>query len=198
MSPLGSSVLGAENAFVQRKRFLFSPGWPSLSPRNMTWLVSHELDFSTHLLLGLMLIYPAQMHNFPSSSSAFPPCLICCTYIYLSVFHLNTPSVLHLRSYAFAAPFVREISFPTYSHNSFGLCANITSQRSLWLSYIKITHHYYLLPYAATLFCFILITTIYLILGIRNASNFGGGDILILFHVWGHSSASSFFLLNWS
>ena len=35
-----SPDLGTENAFVQREGFLFSSGWPSLSLRNMTWLVT--------------------------------------------------------------------------------------------------------------------------------------------------------------
>ena len=35
-----SPDLGAENAFGPREGFLFSSGWPSLSLRNMTWLVA--------------------------------------------------------------------------------------------------------------------------------------------------------------
>lgn len=151
MSPLGSSVLGAENTFVQRKRFLFlfSRLTQPLSKKH-DWLVSHELDFSTHLPLGLMLIYPAQMHNFPSSSSAFPPHLICSIYIYLSVFHLNTPSVLHLRSYAFAAPFEKSLSLHILITHLGSV--QISLLKEAYDFYINITHHYFLLPYAPTFF----------------------------------------------
>lgn len=102
-------------------------------------LVSGTLDFNTHLPLDLCLF---TQHKCTTSLvfCTFSPCLLGSTYIYLSVFALNAPSIVHSRSYAFAVPFVWDVSFPRYSDNSFGLYENNTFQRSLWLSYIKITH----------------------------------------------------------
>lgn len=81
-SPRGRKCLGA------KKKFPISPGWPSLSPRHVAGLVAHELDFSTHLPLRLMLTYPAQVHIL-SSSVAFLLALLSCTYIYLLVWSLE-------------------------------------------------------------------------------------------------------------
>ena len=114
-------------------------------------LVSGTWDFSTHLPLDWCLF---TQHKCTTSLffCIFPPCLLCRTYIYLSVFPLNAPGMIHSRSYAFAVAFVWEVSFPGYSDNPFGLYENNTFQRSLWLSYIKITHCYYFLHDATTFF----------------------------------------------